>query len=82
MIAHKATVATARPVHYKVVWNTSLLNKNEIETYTYHLCYGFVNYTGPIKVPAVCLYAQKIAEYAHEYGIIPNPNLNDCLHYI
>jgi aubergine-like protein len=67
MIPHKATVATARPVHYKIVYNTSDMSKDQIETATYHQCYNYVNYSGPIKVPGVCMYATKIAQYVQEY---------------
>lgn len=51
MIPHKATVATAMPVLFKVIYNTSGLEKKDIETFTYHLCYGYANWVGSIKVP-------------------------------
>lgn len=66
LIPHRATVATALPVHYKVCWNTSKMSKEQIETATFHMCYNYVNFTGSIKVPAACMYAQKIANYSHE----------------
>lgn len=82
MIPHKATVATAQPVHYKVVYNTSNLKKDQIETATYHLCYNYFNFTGPIKVPATCMYAGKIANYSAENKVTPNPNLANNLHFL
>jgi aubergine-like protein len=82
LIAHRATVATAIPVHYMVIYNNTGMLKSDIETLTYHLCHGYFNFTGSIKVPASCMYAHKVANYTHEIGIIPNPKLAESLHYL
>ncbi|TNV83358.1 hypothetical protein FGO68_gene12639 [Halteria grandinella] len=82
MIPHKAMVATAMPVLYQIIQNTSGLTKEEIEIVTYHLCYNYFNFPGPIKVPMVCMYAHKIAQYALEYRIIPNEALSGHLHFL
>jgi aubergine-like protein len=82
LIPHKATVATAQPVHYDVVYNTSKLNKDQFETTTYHLCYDYYNFEGPIKVPAQCQYALKFANYAHENNLKPNEKLSWNLHFL
>ena len=91
MIAHKATIATALPVHYFVAENSTKMKKEEIETFTYHLCYNFFNFMGSIKVPAAVMYAEKLARYTNEYlyskkleavQVPPNENLCLNLHYI
>jgi aubergine-like protein len=82
LIPHRATIATALPVHFKVVHNSTLLTKDQIETSTYHLCYNYVNFCGSIKVPAPCMYASKIANYAHENKVNPNANLSLNLHFL
>ncbi|CDW90464.1 piwi-like protein 1 [Stylonychia lemnae] len=83
MIPHKAPVATALPVHFKIVYNSSEHDKNDIETFTYHLCYGYFNFVGPIKVPAAVMYAKKIANYIIDYKIIETNNtLSDSLHFL
>jgi aubergine-like protein len=82
LIPHKATVATALPVHYMVVHNNTGMAKKDIETLTYHLCYSYVNFAGSIKVPAACMYAHKVANYTHDNGIKPNPKLAEFLHYL
>ena len=83
MIPHKATVATARPVHFKIVYNTTDLTKDQIETSTYHLCYNYFNWPGPIKVPSACMYAQKLAKYSIDNGIKePNLSLATSLHFL
>jgi aubergine-like protein len=66
-----------------VVYNTLDFEKKDIEAFTYHLCYGYVNWVGSIKVPHVCMYAKKIAAYSSDYKIEePNPKLSDSLHFI
>ncbi|CDW85355.1 piwi-like protein 1 [Stylonychia lemnae] len=82
MIAPKTTVATAQPVQLRVVYNTSNLTKDQFELSTYHLCFNYVNYCGPIKVPSVCMYAKKIAQYAADNQIRPNDKLGHLLHFI
>jgi len=82
MIPHKATVATALPVHYRVAYNTTDMDKNAIETTTFHLCYGYFNFAGGIKVPAAVMYAHKLAAYAHDNKVHPNDDLSNNLHYL
>jgi len=82
LIPHKATVATAQPVLFKVVYNTSHLSKDQFETSTYHLCYNYFNFCGPIKVPMVCMYAHKICTYAQENKVKPNNGLASYLHFL
>ncbi len=66
MIAHKGTIGTAAPVHYYVVSNKTKLSRDQIETFTYHLCYNYFNWGGSIKVPAAVMYAKKLANYTYE----------------
>ena len=82
LIPHKATVATAQPVLYKVIQNTTSLSKDDIETTTYHLCHNYFNFAGPIKVPMVCMYAHKIALYSLDNKIVPNANLSKLIHFV
>ena len=35
LIPHKANIATACPVHYRVAYNTTGLTKKQVEQYTY-----------------------------------------------
>ncbi len=82
MISHKVTVGTAKPVLFKCVYNTTGMNKEQFETSTYHLCYNYFNYVGPIKVPMVCMYAHKICSYAQENKCIPSTGLSSYLHFL
>jgi hypothetical protein len=72
MIPHVVTQASALPVHFKVVLNNSKMAKEDIIKLTYHLCYAYYNFGGPIKVPSACMYAQKVAQYFYEIRVIPN----------
>jgi aubergine-like protein len=56
--------ASALPVVYKVITNTTGLSKKEIEEFTYHQCYNYFGFSGPIKVPAPLKYAEKLARYS------------------
>ena len=66
LIANKATVATARPVHFYVVQNLQRLSRSLFEEFTYHMCYGYFNFMGPIKIPSAVMLARKIAKYTLE----------------
>ena len=60
------TSATALPVHYSVVTNTTDMSKTEIIEFTHHQCYNYYGFGGPIKTPACVKYSQKLAAYAHD----------------
>lgn len=53
----------ATPVHFHVPKNDSTLTKAELQHLTFALCHFYFNWLGPIKVPAPCMYAHKIAEF-------------------
>jgi hypothetical protein len=71
--------ATAKPVLFKVVENTLQgVSKLNIETSTYHLCFNYYNFAGPIKVPLVCMYARKLCQYMTEIGICMPSTKRSC----
>ena len=49
--------------HCFVPLNESQLKKIEIQQLSFALCHNYFNWAGPIKVPAPCQYAHKIAEF-------------------
>jgi hypothetical protein len=51
------------PTHFHVPKNDSDLTKLELQQLTFALCHFYFNWAGPIKVPAPCQYAHKIAEF-------------------
>ena len=60
------------PTHFHVPLNQSNLSKLEIQQLTYALCHFYFNWAGPIKVPAPCQYAHKIAEFYMTIGAHQN----------
>lgn len=61
------------PTHFYVALNDSTLSKKVLEQFTFDLCHYYFNWAGPIKVPAPCMYAHKIAELHMNLG-----NKNAC----
>jgi len=79
--------ASALPVHYEVVHNTSMLSKDEIEEITYRQCYQYYGFGGPVKVPAAVMYAYKMANYAdntelRKGKLASHPDMACNLHFI
>ena len=56
------------PTHFYVAFNDSKLTKEVVEKFTFALCHYYYNWAGPIKVPAPCMYAHKIAELFMNIG--------------
>ena len=54
--------------HCFVPLNESALKKIEIQQLTFALCHCYFNWSGPIKVPAPCQYAHKIADFNMTIG--------------
>ena len=61
---------------------TTTMNQNQVEEFTYHLCYNYFNFMGSIKVPAAVMYAHKVANYANDLAILPSDRLCTNLHYL
>ncbi len=56
------------PTHFYVPKNDSVLTSHDIKHLTYALCHFYFNWAGPIKVPAPCQYAHKIADFYLNIG--------------
>lgn len=62
LVPQQTTQGCALPTHFYMAFNDSPLKKDAIEKLTFDLCHYYYNWAGPIKVPAPCMYAHKIAE--------------------
>jgi len=60
------------PTHFYVALNNSKITKIDLEHLTFALCHFYFNWAGPIKVPAPCQYAHKIAEFYTRVGLVPH----------
>lgn len=64
LVPQQTTQGCVTPTHFFVSLNESAdLSKEDIENFTYNLCYMYSNWSGSIKVPAPCQNSHKIAEY-------------------
>jgi aubergine-like protein len=64
----QTTQGCVLPTHYFVAYNDSPIDKRVIQKFTFDLCHYYFNWAGPIKVPAPCMYAHKIAELFENLG--------------
>lgn len=62
LVPQFATQGCVLPTHFFVAFDDSGLAKKTVEKLTFDLCHYYYNWAGPIKVPAPCMYAHKIAE--------------------
>lgn len=68
LIPQFANQGCVLPTHFYVAFNDSKLKKEAVEKLTFALCHYYYNWAGPIKVPAPCMYAHKIAELFMNIG--------------
>lgn len=53
---------TATPTNYNVIFNNTDLKAESFYELTYHQCFSYYNWSGPLKVPAVIMMANKLAD--------------------
>ncbi|KAI0979118.1 hypothetical protein GJ496_007482 [Pomphorhynchus laevis] len=61
LIPQKVTQGTATPSHFNVILDECQFSMDFIQDMTFKLCHMYFNWTGPIRVPAMCQYAHKLA---------------------
>eukprot|EP01132_Coremiostelium_polycephalum_P010827 gene10827-13269_t len=53
---------TANPTHYHVIEDSGVKIQSDVfQLFTYHQCFLYFNYANPVRVPAPCQYAHKLA---------------------
>jgi aubergine-like protein len=62
MVAQAVTQGTATPTNYNVIFNNTDLKAESFYELTYHQCFSYYNWSGPLKVPAVIMMANKLAD--------------------
>jgi aubergine-like protein len=62
MVAQAVNKGTATPTNYNVIFNTTDLKADTFYELTYNQCYSYYNWSGPLKVPAVIMMANKVAD--------------------
>jgi len=61
MIPLESRQGSVAPIHYRMHFNDLKLKADNFQFIVQMLCYLYSNWTGPIKVPAPCQYAHKLA---------------------
>ncbi|RPD66004.1 Piwi-domain-containing protein [Lentinus tigrinus ALCF2SS1-6] len=58
--SHAGLLGTSRPSHYVIILNETNLDKQAIQTLTFHLCHTYASATRSVSIPAPVYYADKI----------------------
>ncbi|CAH1733066.1 unnamed protein product [Aphis gossypii] len=89
LVSQHVTNGTVTPTHYNVILDTLSetatipITPNDMQQLTYKLTHMYYNWTGTIRVPAVCQLAHKLAFLAGQtLQSNPNPGLEDLLYFL
>lgn len=82
MIAQNVTSGTANPTRYQVLVNECGYAGDVLEAMTYFQTFGYYNWSGAVKVPAVCQYAHKLAYHVGENYRQASPFMKLSLYYL
>ncbi|KAL7671662.1 hypothetical protein ACOME3_006558 [Neoechinorhynchus agilis] len=61
LVPQRVTQGTATPSHFNILADHSKFSMDEIQNFSYRLCFMYFNWSGAIRVPCVCQYAHKLA---------------------
>ena len=83
LISQSVRQGTVNPTSYNVIHNESGLSPCILQRLTYKLTYLYFNWSGTVRVPAVCQYAHKLAYLIGEnIKTQPSGHLNDLLYFL
>ncbi|XP_050063196.1 piwi-like protein Siwi [Aphis gossypii] len=89
LVSQHVTMGTVTPTHYNVIVDTlnetatKPITPNVMQQLTYKLTHMYYNWTGTVRVPALCQLAHKLAYLAGQ-SLQSNPNsgLEDSLYFL
>ncbi|GAB0086880.1 hypothetical protein DMENIID0001_010860 [Sergentomyia squamirostris] len=67
LVSQSTRQGTISPTSYNVIWDESGLSPDKIQMWTYKMTHLYYNWSGNVKVPMVCQYAQKLALLVGQY---------------
>ena len=74
---------TVTPTHYNVLEFSTNIQPDHLQQIAFKLCHIYFNWTGTIRVPAVCQYAHKLAFLVGNHlNKDPSPQLANYLYYL
>ena len=69
MVSQRSNKGTSIPNHYKVIYSDSKLEEGALQEIIFAQCFGYFNWTGSIKIPAVLQYTKKAAYFGSEVTV-------------
>ena len=77
-------MGTAKPTHYRVIYDTTGLPEDAMQELVYSQCFNYFNWSGSVRVPAPVMYAHKLADLVanHLGESIPYDDLNFIFFYL
>ncbi|KAL4436259.1 hypothetical protein ABPG74_015850 [Tetrahymena malaccensis] len=83
MAAQNCNSGVCTPTKYTCLFNNTNLKEDQFWQITYYQTFNYYNWKGPIRVPAVMKYAEKLAKFTSDtLQEIANDNLINSLYYI
>ena len=83
LVAQNVNRGTAVPTHYKIVFDNSELPAEILQELVYSQCFAYMNWSGAIRIPAPCQYAQKLSTFVSQHiNEEPLKPLQNYLYYL
>ena len=83
LVSQSVREGTVSPTSYNVIYDSTGLTPDQMQQLSHKLCYMYYNFTGPVRVPAPCQFAHKLAFFVSQaVRQRPNNALNQLLYFI
>ena len=83
LVSQSVRQGTVNPTSYNVLLNTTKFTPDIIQKMTYKMTHLYYNWSGTVRVPAVCQYAHKLAFLVgNSLHRSPSNDLKNVLHFL
>jgi len=83
LVSQAVRIGTVSPTSYNVISDNMGLNADKLQMLSYKMTHMYYNYSGTIRVPAVCHYAHKLAFLvAESINRAPSAGLQNQLYFL
>lgn len=83
LVSQMVNQGTATPTNYNIIYDNCGLSPDRLQVLTHKLCHLYYNWTGTVRVPAVCQYAHKLSLLVGQYfHVNPNEGLAQKLYFL
>ncbi|CAG8590138.1 4980_t:CDS:2 [Paraglomus occultum] len=80
--SHSSLQGTSRPTHYHVLLDENHIPVDELQDFTYKLCFNFQRSTRAVSIPAPTYYAHLVAKRARSHVDVRTGRLNKVEDYL